>query len=478
IFEGIPFSQILSPTRGTFKERAIYSILDILERKLGVTITYDARRIPFNRPELLGSFELFNTLQRHGILDTLIPIPKLVDESPLALWTAKCGDKNKSPVGGAAWNDDAHALTATIAEGLERYVWLEEQDYFVAPLRETRAGMRKHGAFFAPERFVGFSTAQRSGNPRWKFDSSDIFSWTRGISLVSGSPVYVPVQTISGMHYPELSQEPMIRERTTTGLATWPTQTGARLAGAIEVIERDAYMIMWLNQLSLPRISLDSLRARSASLSDFIDSCERYRLKIHVVQMLTDAPTHAICVVIEDQSGHAPRFSIGLGAHRVLTHAVEKSLTEAMRARFSHRRQAAAGKIWDSNTPVSKVRHFDRIPYWGVPEHAKKLEFLIAGRVIDVPPAAWEDDTPEEHLARVVDWCRNSEYECLSVSLGTSKKNCTQWSIEMVVIPELQPMYLEERFQTFGGERLRTVPKKYGFTPRAEPYAETPHPFA
>lgn len=478
LFEGIPFSEVHSSTRGTFKDKAIHSILSVLERKLGVTIVYDARQIGFSRPELLPAFELVRKLKRNGVITSLLSVPQLPDEPRLALWNAVCGDKQNSSVGGGAWSNEADALTATLAEALERYIWLEERDYFVAPVRATHSAIHKYGASIAPERFVAFSPEQRRKNVRLKFDASSAFLWTRGVSLVTGKPTYVPAQTISAVESTEISGEPLIRHRNTTGLATWPTQTGARLSGALEIIERDAYMIMWFNQLALPRINLKALCERNASLFEFVEACVRYRLKVHAIQLLTDAPTHAVCVIIEDESGHAPRFSFGLKAHRSLSHAVEKAMTESLRARFSYRRQAAAGKHWDPSIPVSEIGHYDRILYWGVPEHAKKLERLVGGGEVDVPAAQWENGTAEEHLKQIVDWCRDSGYECVSVPLGTSKKNCTPWSIEMMVIPELQPMHLSEKLQQLGGERLKSVPRHFGMTPRAEPFTDEPHPFA
>lgn len=478
IFEGIPFSRIYPSVRGNFRERAMHSVLNLLEKKLGVTICYDARQIPFDRPGLWELLCLAEQLKRSGVITLLTPVPSYEDEPRLALWKAVCGDRNTNLIGGGAWNDDSNALTATLAEALERYIWWEERDHFVAPIRATYDAMQKYAPSLAPNRFSGFSDAQRIKNPAWKFDASNTFLWTRGTSLVTKRPTYVPAQTVSAILDAEISQEPLIRQRTTIGLATWPTQTGARLAGALEIIEREAYMVMWLNQLTLPRISIESLRTLSTSLSEFITACERYRLKIHVIKLLTDAPTHAVCVVIEDESGHAPRFSFGLRAHQSLARAAEKAMTEALRARFGHRRLEDMGKKWDASTPPDKVGHYDRIRYWGVPENAKKLEFLISGEEIDARPAKWENDTSEEYLERIVDWCRKSGYECVSVSLGTSKKNCTPWFIEMMVIPELQAPYLEERFQAFGGERWKSVPQKFDITPREEPYADEPHPFA
>jgi ribosomal protein S12 methylthiotransferase accessory factor len=480
LFEGTPFAQRAFSNRDALAGRAVDSFLGFIEQKLGVTIMYDTRKIPFGRVDLVEQFRLVEELKRTGVIKSLYPAQNIPDEPPQSLWHAACGGhETNTPVGGCAWKDDAGALMATLAEGLERYIWWEERDYFVSPLRATYSDIQKHGPAIAPERFAAFSPEQRKETPRRKIESSSKFLWIRGTSLVSRKPTYLPAQTVSALHDPEIFRgEPLIRHSNTTGLATWPTQAGARLGGALEVIEREAYMIMWLNQLILPRISLESVRTRSASLSEFIDTCERYRLKVHTIKLLTDAPTHAVCVVLEDESSMAPRYSFGLKAHRSLPYAIEKAMVEALRARRWYRHQSNEGKMWDIAVPARRVGHLDRILYWGVAEHAKNLAFTIAGEIRDTTPAPWENDTVEEHLERVVEWCRTSGYECVSVSLGTSKKNPTPWSVEMVVMPELQPTYLEERAQQLGGERWKSVPRYFGITPRSTPFSDTPHPFA
>jgi ribosomal protein S12 methylthiotransferase accessory factor len=479
LFEGIPFAQRRTSDRNTLAERAMDSFLGFIERKLGVTITYDARHIPFGRPDLLEGSRVADTLKQTGVIKSFFPVRSFPDEPPLSLWSAVCGDKKDRSAGGGTWKNDPGALMATLAEALERYVWWEERDYFTSPIRATYNAIQKYGSSLAPERFAAFSAAQREENPRWKLEPSSSFLWIRGTSLVTGKPTYLPAQTVSGIHNSELFRgEPLIRHRNTTGLATWPTQTGARLAGALEVIEREAYMIMWLNQLVLPRIPLEKVCAQSASLSELIEVCERYRLKVHVIKLLTDAPAHAVCVVIEDASGIAPRYAFGLKARGSLSDAIEGAITEALRARGSYRRFFSVKNDWNPETPAHKIGHYDRMYYWGVERNAKKLEFLIKGEEHDMALVSWENDTPEQHLKRITDWCHNLGYECVSVSLGTSKKNPMPWSIEMVVMPELQPTHLEENLQKLGGERWKSVPRQFGITPRAEPFSEEPHPFA
>jgi hypothetical protein len=79
----------------------------------------------------------------------------------------------------------------------------------------------------------------------------------------------------------------------------------------------------------------------------------------------------------------------------------------------------------------------------------------------------------------VIEWCRGKEYEFASVSLGLSKKNPTSLHVEMTVIPELQPLY--KRGATLSGvatgERVREIPRLFGYTPAETMSLDEPHPF-
>jgi len=478
IMDSLPFSEIAPGSSSGIKIKAIKAFIDFLERALGVSVVYDIRRMPFGRPEFAHVMALAKDFQKNGILKSIGPVATFPDEPPIKLWGAL--DNAGGCAGGASSSDDTQAITATLAETLERYIWHAQEDYFVAPVRSTRREMPSRGLFISPERFSGFSDGQRAAEPELQLDSETSYLWIKGRSLVNDTHVYVPAQTISGLNGVRsfgTKTEPLIRTAITTGLATWPTQEGARLAGALEVLERDAYMIMWLNQFSLPRIRLDGVRARSNSLSDLIEKCDRYHLKVHAIHLVTDAPTHAVCVVLEDEMGHAPRFTLGLKASGSLPHAIESAITEALRTRINYRSPSLDKQGWDPETPATKIGHLDRMYFWNIGDRARQLEFLIRGEEQEFAPAPWEDETSVQQLRRITDWCRSAGYECASVSLGPSRKNPTPWSIEMVVIPEAQPMHLDERRQYLGGTRWKSVPKLFNLAPREKAFSDLPHPF-
>lgn len=477
-----PYTNVHRSTK-SFKEQAIVSFVEAVERKLDVHVEYDRRDFPFGRTDLVGPVALADSLLRAGVISRYFPVSKFPDEPQIKLWSVRSSIPDESttvPEGaGASWKSDIDALTASLAEALERFLWKHTDDYFRNRQVATPNELKRRGLpHIPPERFAAFSPAQRASRPELRLTPDTQLLWIESASLVTGRTTLVPAQTACGLNgYHPGQREALIRQRTSNGLATWPTQEGARLAGALEVIEREAFMIMWLNQFSLPRFTLSALAAQHQSISTVISVCARYRLTPHIVQLATDAPTYAICAVLEDQSGVGPKYTIGLKAHRSLVTAVEKAVLEALRPRIGIRARARTGA---SAVPTSKgeIGHYDRLEYWSTPAHADKLAFLIRGKETARLSAPWDTDSEAAHLDRIVSWCRDTGLEYVSVPLTHSKKNPTSFHVEIAIIPELQPIHLAERLFMHGGSRWKTVPMKLGLTPRATMFVDEPHPFA
>ncbi len=478
IIDGV--SATYTPEHATILERAVASFVRFIERRLNVSVVRNGRMLPSD-PALLAPLKLGAVLKERGVLTEFgKAFSSLPDEPRMYAWYAICNNSTAHRTGGATWESEPDALYAALAEGLERYLWYTQTDYFLRPTAATTSDIARKGKRIAPEAFAGYDAEVRRSDPKKELRDDASYLWIQGTSLVRGDMVYVPAQVVSGVRnistWPK-EKEPAIRTPTTNGLATSPTLAGARLGGVLELIEREAYMMLWFNQLTPPRLSLEELCAGNARLARGIAACERYRLKPHVLSLPTDAPTHAVAVVLEDLSDVAPRFTLGLRAHRSLPHAIEKAATEALRARRAHRTWAS-DHSWNMEKPVGEIGHRERVYYWGVPEHAKQLEFLIEGAVQRPAARVWDNDSETAHLERIIRWCAEKEMECISFSLGRSKKNPTPWHIEMVVMPDLQPTYLTESTRAFGGTRWRDIPRSLGYPVREEPFADAPHPFS
>ena len=473
ILDIVPYTDSLCPTQ---QNHSVKTFIRFLEKKFGALFVTNLHNLAYENAAIADIARLAQTLLQRGVIQAFFPVEQLVDEPKIKLWNCQMIPQN---TGGVSVTSDEQALTAALAEALERHIWYSQTDYFTKPQKTSTAGIARVGNYIPPEAFVGYSDKQRQENPRFTLGRDAQYLWIEGRSLTSKKNIYLPAQVVSAALPLENSlKEPLIKQQTTIGLATWYTLEGARLAGALEVVEREAFMIMWYNQLTLPRVNLESLRNYDKNLDTLLERCARYNLKVHAIPMMTDAPTHAVCVVVEDMSGKTQQFAFGLKAHRSMTRSIEGATLEALRARRTTRNFFAHGGTWDPLTPIENIGHFDRQYFWRIPENAKKLEFLVEGELLSYSfTSPWEHDTEAEHLARVINWCKSNDFECVSVSLGKSKINVSNWHIEVVVMPDLHPTHLYEKMQHLNPTRLTAVPLLFGYTPLATPHTKTPHPY-
>lgn len=483
--ETAPFDRVWLQMHGSSRSaHAIVAFIRFLERRLGAEFVYDKAHIGYESLTLTRLFELAETLRTQGILRSYTRGSRLSDEPRIAYWrtTYAAGTGIFEQSGGNTLDDQPLALTKALAEAIERNAWFT-YDAFPAMRSATLAEMDADEQFVSPRRFAAFTDEQRAAHARLNYRPTDSFSCIKGYSWTREKAVWLPAQVVSGetryKAFSPSSREPAIRSAITTGLATHPDRMQALLSGALEVIERDAYIITWLNQLSAPRIDLIQAARESDSLARLLALCRRYRLEPHAIRLPTDAPACVIGAVLEDTTGSLPRFSLGLKAGGNQATVIEGAILEALRMhQGTRKRKQSPHSDWDPSTKPADIKQHDRLMYYAEKDHGNRLAFLIKGPVRAFKKEAWEDDTPEQHFGRIVEWCRKRGYELASVSLAGAPANIPGWSIEFVVIPELQPLYYTEKLPHIGGSRLQEIPRSFGFESRKQPYLDAPHPFA
>ncbi|MFZ2189922.1 MAG: YcaO-like family protein, partial [Candidatus Magasanikiibacteriota bacterium] len=311
----------------SFSAKAVVSFINFLERRLGAEFVYDNSRFNSESLGLANLFEIAETLHSRGVIRSYKRNYSFSDEPRTIYWNAEyhLGDGQYDSAGGSSLDNQSLAFTKTIAEAIERNAWFT-YDGFAPFIFATINDMEKKYNFLHPKNFASYDEIVRGKNKRLEIEPEDSFRWVNGYSWTKKMSSWVPAQIVSGhknlRSFSSTSKEPSIRASITTGIATHPVRMSALVSGVLEVIERDAYMITWLNQLSLPRIDLVELSSRNSSLDKLFKICHQYGFRPHAVRLLTDAPTHAVCVILEDLSGTLPKFSIGLKAHQDSAYAV------------------------------------------------------------------------------------------------------------------------------------------------------------
>ncbi|MDP3758109.1 MAG: YcaO-like family protein, partial [Candidatus Daviesbacteria bacterium] len=219
----------------------------------------------------------------------------LPDEPRAVIATARFGelvfksDGNKTePEGwsGADLESPEKAAMRCVGEAVERtclYVY-RDKDLVSGSFKE----LENRGAI-NPREFAAFSVSQLKNDKfsRCRFDENSRFGWAAGKSLITGKKVLAPAQLIY-LSYKYKDQEPTIRQRISTGAAAYTDWEEALYRGICEVIERDAWMIHWLNELSPPRIDLEN--SPDEDLRKLTQIFRRKNLELHVLDITTDIP--------------------------------------------------------------------------------------------------------------------------------------------------------------------------------------------
>lgn len=445
-------------------------------------------------PELLPLIRFASQLHKEDILEKIEEAPNLNDEPPLFRFRGVLTQNPKSSVrfsAGHSLFSRRDALAGALGETVERYCFREfsphQSELLLAPY--TKIKQRA----LDPSTVAGIDPALRLKNidPRIRpFDEHSVFTWIQGHSLTQKKEIWFPVHlmTVNPSFQEELQRknEPFLRFAISTGFAAGQTSEEAIYRGICEVIERDAYMITYLNRLSPPQIDINDFKR--PELTDIKEKCERYGLTLHLLRLPTDIPCHVILAFISSKDKQPPYFSIGMKADLDLENAVEGAIRESLNQRINYRFKL--GSLDRSQIPapheVAKINQFERVDIWQTQsEFLPRIEFLTKGVHQDfdtLPHYLKSDSSPAEKIAFLTEFFKENKMEVIYKENTTPNLvkiyNHELWAARSfcVFIPQLQPLHLKESIPYFSGERIKKIPRKLGYD--VDDLINTfPHPF-
>jgi ribosomal protein S12 methylthiotransferase accessory factor len=385
-----------------------------------------------------------------------------------------CFDSN----GGAGLTRD-EAYHAALGEALERYccsVYFKD-DLVFGSYREVAASRRA----LRPGELALFHESQAAQVRYTAFDEDTRLCWTRGYSLSRQEPVLVPACLVYIPYYPFFREqgEVTVSPSISTGQATGQSYEDAVLRGLYEVVERDAFVIMWLNRLPAPRLSIRSSPRVDAI---FRERFARPHLEYTLFQMPTDVDIPAVFCLLVDRSRRPPLICSGGAAHLDPERAALKALVEAAQthqwARFLGRRTEPVVLEPDYSNVDDFEKHVFLYAYGGMEE---AVGFLLASptekALADLAPAV--DDRDQSALQRALARVNACGLEVLAVDLTTEDVARCGYRVVKVIVPGAQQLEGDHTHRFLGGERLYRVPARLGYVGAARPedLNPDPHPY-
>ncbi len=369
------------------------------------------------------------------------------------------------------------ASTKAIAEILERSslaTWDEKKI-----MRGSYADLKSRGAV-DPEIFTAFSKNQlaREEYASHCIDAQSVLQWISCASLLDRGRVLIPAQIIY-LQFAQTKNESVIRQATSNGAAAGASYEMALHNAICESIERDALMIHWLNNITPPRVSLESLtRFKNDTINTILDEYKKYEIDVSLLDITTDIGVPVFMATIRDIAKGWPLIFISPRADLDIESAIAACLLDGLRAGYWPK--VSEDLIRDAESTEFHIDTFDkRRAYWCLPDASAKIEFLFEGRVKEIGENSFQSANFATKLQKMKELliAQKLETYIADITSGTAKE--AGLKVLKVIIPELYPLYLDERYKYLGIKRLYRAPIKMGaFTsPKKENELNiSPHP--
>ena len=410
-------------------------------------------------------------LAKEGIITNCYnprPIPDWPDIPALRI---TCGGLNPS---GCSLSYEETAKK-TIAECFERYS-LNSYDNKKF-IYGSWAELKSKGAL-NPMLFSGFSESQlqKENYAKHRLDGNSKFMWTEAKSIFDNKKYLVPAQLIY-LGYKNEKKEPVIRQTTTSGAAAGSSYDMALYNALCEAVERDSFVIHWLNKIAPPKINLDNVA--DESVKRLVSEYKKFNIDFTVLDITTDLNVPAVLTVIRDNAPRRIKVYAAPRADLDIENAIKSSLSEALVAGFINESAPEEIKIWSDKGQKNIENIKDRLIYWSDSKRTGEADFLYGDSFKTLSINKYQGADAKEKLPALKEILKNSGIDAYVADATVPLAKEFGLTILASLVPRLCPLYLNEHYKCLGVRRLYEAPVRMGIfknPKKEEEMNPVPHP--
>lgn len=256
------------------------------------------------------------------------------------------------------------------------------------------------------------------------------FKWVRCKNF-SGDDVYLPAQLIFWDY--TFGDEQLLAEPGITGAAAATTKEGAITYGIYEIVERDAFLLNWLQKKTPPQLDLTG--TVDYEVQQIINLVQKEGLQISVLDITSDISIPTVMVLLTQNK--APMVSRGFSANLDIFKAIKKAFYEAW-GNYILNMHLVRKPRQHANSPFE-----ERYRLWVEKESFAHLDFLFGG-----PTKKNEQEHKKGHI--------KDEFFSITALLGRDREMYYYQSSHPLLaklglhaikvnIPSLLPFYFDEK---------------------------------
>lgn len=431
----------------------------------------------------------------YGLVNRVTRLPVAEGEPDFPIFTASLGNPGEVLSEQTGWEhnpssgnfdgaggdlDPERAAHLAVAESLERYSSCARD-----PEQIVWATAAELGEDAIPsDRWPRCSPAELA-DPRSGLvptDPDGPMRWVRGWSFTRNRPVYVPAMQV-WLKNPVESQAERYVHPVSTGCAAHSDPAAAVVNGILEIVERDAIALTWLQRLRLPRLEFDPAEL-APEFRAFVERGSSERLRTRLYDATTDLGIPVIYGVQLADDDRVIAQLVAATAELDPGKGIAKLYREASSLRIALRHMARAAEK-DSTAPAAEediVSVVDGALLSGPLSQRHRFDFLLEGErpvhgLRDLPRAPSEEPLPA--LAWLLDRLHTAGCEVVAVDLTTDEAEQVGATVVRMLVPQLMPLSFVHRARYLAHPRLYAAPAAMGHPVRGEADINPhPQPFA
>lgn len=361
------------------------------------------------------------------------------------------------------------AVLSTLGEVVERYcpAFYSKKDLIRSSFRnlEQRAIRPGEIALFHPKQHEDLSF------PFAVFTEDNQLHWAKCHDLIHGGETLFPASLI---YMPWAEREDFIGLSTSTGLAGHTNYHEAILNGLYEVIERDSFVITWMQELDVPKIRLDE------DIQNFLKANYPPHFEFHLFDITFDLEIPSVFGILFGEADFGKFVAVGSATRGTYGEAAQKVIQEMGQTVTYFRYLLGSRRDW-APKDFSELLNFEdhslfyikRPDLWHIFD---RWRYSDAVKEIDFNEKRSRSLLKEiKHILKIMD---SKGYDVLFKDITTADVAQAGFCSCKIIIPQL--IQMAGSYQTYfsGGKRLYEVPGLMGYeTKNYDELNKYPHPF-
>lgn len=405
------------------------------------------------------------------------PTPPVIYYGEISHFDFRTPQTTERAVAGKGATED-EAIQGAIGEAVERYCGAHANARLFKRARWEEVKDRA----ISPNECVLYSERQYRTKdfPYLPWNPETEIDWIPARELPGDSDVFAPASLIYTSHEP-VNAEEYLCPPSSNGLAAGSGLPMAVRNALYELIERDGFLVHWLNRLPSPEIDLAGANDLSINIARHY---ERFGVETRVFNISTGLPAYVMMAVSLGSEAETPAALIGLGCSPDPKIAVQKALFEICQIRPGSIEKFLKDKPHEDLNGYMDIKTLDQHhAYFMDPANLHELSFWLEGdrkTSLDELPNNSAGSIRADLTACVAALKKEG---CRVVYSDLTTPDVDRYGLKVVraIASGLQPIHFGYGLERLGGKRLYEVPQRLGFLDRTADEAGLnfcPHPLA